>query len=114
MQIAENGFRIREMPSKQTWIDLATDLNFILVQDRDLTAEVLPFWRQGWKLAHFVLQFSFLLRWIDWKHPKLRETAANFLSIATVAHAMRHRGAAEYGVLILQKNTYHPSPKTHM
>jgi len=106
MQIAENGFRIREMSSKQTWIDLTTDLNFMLVQDRDLTAEVLPFWRQGWKLAHLVLKFSSLLRWIDWpgKHPKLRETAANFFSIATVAHAMNHRGAAEYGLLIFQKN----------
>jgi len=105
MQIAENGFRIREMPSKQTWIDLATDLNFLLVQDRDLTAEVLPFWRQGWKLAHFVLKFSSLLRWVDWKHPKLRESAANLFSVATVAHAMNHRGAAEYGLLIFQKNT---------
>jgi SAM-dependent methyltransferase len=103
MQIAEHGFRIREMPSKQTWIDLAADLDFILVHDRDLTAEALPFWRQGWKLAHFVLQFSSLLRWIDWQHPQLRETAANLCSVATVAHAMRHRGAAEYGLLILQK-----------
>jgi ubiquinone/menaquinone biosynthesis C-methylase UbiE len=107
MQLAEAGFRIRQMCSKKQWIQLATDLNFTLLEDRDLTAEVLPFWRQGWRIAHFVLKFASVLRWIDWTQPKLRESAASFLSIATTAHALRKRGTAEYGMLILQKTPLH-------
>ena len=112
MRLAETGFRIRNMPAKKEWIDLARDLNFELIEDRDLTQEVMPFWEKGWRMACFVLQFSFVLKYLKRFNFNIEETTGNFLSIATTAHAFRDRGTAEYGIIILQKKkSIFPVPK---
>jgi len=103
MRLAETGFRIRKMPTKDEWINLARDLNFELIEDRDLTQEVLPFWTMGWRMACFVLKFSFVLKYMKIFRINMQETVGNFISVATTAHALRDRGSAEYGMIILQK-----------
>jgi cyclopropane fatty-acyl-phospholipid synthase-like methyltransferase len=103
MRYAETGFRINTMPSKKDWLDLALDLNFSVVEDRDLTSEVLPFWELGWRFAHFLLHFPAIFRWAHVTRRGIAHTAANCLAVATTAHALRNRAAAEYGMLVLQK-----------
>jgi len=103
MRYAETGFRINAMPTKKEWVDLALDLNFQVAQDRDLTIEVLPFWELGWRFAHFLLHFAHLLQYVDLLHPRIAHTGANCLAVATTAHALRNRAAAEYGMLVLQR-----------
>jgi SAM-dependent methyltransferase len=103
MCLAEAGFRIRKMPTKNEWIDLARDLNFELIEDRDLTREVLPFWRLGWRMARFILKFSYFLKYMKRFNMGMEQTTGNFISIVTTAHAFRDRGTAEYGMIILQK-----------
>ena len=102
MRIAERGFQINEMPSKSVWRSHASDLNFHLVQDLDLTAEVMPFWQQGWRIARFILNFTYLLRMVGMCSATAKKSSANLLSVATTAHAFRDRGAAEYGMITLQ------------
>lgn len=105
MRLAEAGFRIQQMASKKNWIELAQDLNFRLVQDTDFTANVLPFWVRGWKLVHFMLNFSWMLQFVNVMHPARKHSAANFLAVAMTAHAFRNRAAAEYGMLVFEKKT---------
>jgi hypothetical protein len=103
MRLAERGFRIRRMPSKALWASLASEYGLTLVRDVDLTHQVLPFWRFGWRFAHAALRFSLLIKWIVSSSMNKRETGANLLSVSTAAHAFRNKGSAEYGVLVLQK-----------
>jgi len=70
-----------------------------------LTQEVLPFWKMGWRLASFVLKFSFILKYMELIDINIQQTSGNFLSVATIAHAFRERGTAKYGMIILQKKT---------
>lgn len=103
MKLAECGFRIRAMPSKQLWTDLGLKNDMKVLTDIDLTPQVLPFWTLGWRVARIVLLFPRLIRFVLNSSAKRRETAANLLSVATTAHAMRDRGSAEYGYLVLEK-----------
>jgi len=103
MQIAEKGFRINEMVSKSAWKHLANDLNFEVLEDVDLTQEVLPFWQQGWRIARFILNFTYLLKCVGVFSKAAKQSSSNLLSIATTAHAFKDRGAAEYGMITLQK-----------
>jgi len=57
----------------------------------------------GWRMACFVLQFSFILNHIKRFNINIEETTGNFLSVATTAHAFRDRGTAEYSKIILQE-----------
>jgi len=102
MRIAERGFQINEMATKSAWKSHASEHNFNVVQDQDLTAEVLPFWQQGWRVARFILNFAHLFRVAGVCSPTAKKTSANLLSVATTAHAFRDQGAAEYGMLTLQ------------
>jgi SAM-dependent methyltransferase len=63
MRLAETGFRIRRMPSKALWASLASESGFHVVRDVDLTQQVLPFWRLGWRFAHAALKFPPLIRY---------------------------------------------------
>jgi len=103
MQLAEKGFRINEMATKQWWKCQATEFDFTAIEDMDLTREVLPFWKKGWRMAHFLLNFARVLRYIFILFPTFKESSWNFLSVATTAHALRDSGAAEYGLLVFQK-----------
>ncbi|PNH00451.1 hypothetical protein TSOC_013725 [Tetrabaena socialis] len=96
MLLAESGFRIREMPSKQTWRRLAARERLVLVDDVDLTAKALPFWIRIWKVAHALLRVPWALRAYFTRH---EETGANFVSLAMTAYALA-MGSAEYGVLV--------------
>lgn len=68
-----------------------------LIKSVDLTHEVLPFWRRGWRVARTVLRLLPFVRRLLPVH-----TAENLLSVATTAHAMAG-GTAEYGVLVFRK-----------
>jgi SAM-dependent methyltransferase len=103
MKLSECGYRIRAMPSKKLWTKLGKANGFAVVRDVDFTHEVIPFWELGWKVARVFLLFPWLVRKVLHSSPKRRETAANLLSVATTAHAMRQRGSAEYGMLVLEK-----------
>lgn len=114
MQLSECGFRIRRMPSKAEWMEevswvcllvffqtdfrsKAKQAGLHLIKNVDLTGEVLPFWRLGWRIAITIL------RLIPFA-PRLMpvHSAENLLSVATTAHAMVG-GTAEYGVLVFRK-----------
>jgi len=103
MQLAEKAFRINEMPSKNTWKQHALDLDFDVVEDVDLTAEVLPFWELGWRAAHFALNFAYILKYMSKCFRPTKKAMGNFLAVATTAHAFQNRCTAEYGLLMLQK-----------
>ena len=103
MMLAESGFRISAMPSKALWKKLAAAQNFVLVRELDLSHEALPFWRLGWRVARVVLLVPHLIRFVMSVSVACRETAANLMSVATTAHAMRDRGAAEYGLLVFER-----------
>lgn len=62
MMLAERGFQIKQMPSKADWILLASEYGLEVQRDVDLTEEVLPFWRLGWRVARFLLHFMPLTR----------------------------------------------------
>lgn len=62
MVLAEKGFRIRRMPSKALWASLGSASGFKVVSDLDLTEQVLPFWRFGWRFAHAALRFPWIIR----------------------------------------------------
>jgi len=103
MQLAEKAFYINEMPSKNTWRQHALDLDFDVVEDKDLTAQVLPFWEQGWRVVHFALNFAYILKYVCMCFRLTKPAMANFLAVATTAHAFQDRCTAEYGLLMLQK-----------
>ena len=100
--LAESGFRISAMPSKALWKKLAAAHGFVLIRELDLTHEALPFWVLGWRMARVVLLFPALVRPVMGLSEACRETAANLMSVATTAHAMRDRAAAEYGMLVFE------------
>ena len=103
MQLVERGFCINAMPTKRAWKEYAADLNFTVVRDVDLTLHVVQFWQKGWRVAHFVLNYAFIIQKLGGCFSCAKQLAFNFLSIATAAHAFRSRGAAEYGMIALQK-----------
>lgn len=103
MNLAESGFRIRRMASKETWKWLAHTAGFQIVDEANLTAEALPFWCAGWRVARLLLAFfPSLLRTFFKSSSHRAETGANFVAVMMTAPAM-FLGAAEYGMLVLQK-----------
>ena len=93
MRLAECGFRIRRMPSKAEWVQEAKEVGLHLIRNVDLTAEALPFWTMGWRLARTILRLIPCVRFFG--------VTDNLLSVATTAHALC--GAAEYGLLVFQR-----------
>lgn len=98
LRLVETGFRIRRLPSKNDWIESASG-TFRVVSNTDLTYAALPFWTMGWRVAHCILKFPYLVRWL---RSCYKQSAYNLLAVACVAHAL-HRGAAEYGVLVFER-----------
>jgi len=103
MNLAESGFRICRMASKDTWKELGASAGFDCVYDIDLTDQAVGFWIKGWKVAQCLLKFPKLLHLYFSSSPKRAETGANFVSVLMTAYAMS-LGSAEYGVLVLQKH----------
>lgn len=126
MKLAESGFRIRRMPSKDCWSALAARSGLRRVQDTDLTPEALAFWTRGWKAARLLTFFPGLVRAYlgggdrrgergesgerskqlsreRSKKRRRRETGANFVAVLMTAYAMA-LGAAEYGVIAFEKD----------
>ena len=102
MRLAESGFKIRAMPSKADWIFAGHEHGLIFSKSSDLTEEALPFWRLGWRAARAVLRYPMMVRFFARSSPARTQSAGNLLAAAMVAHALRS-GAAEYGVLVLEK-----------
>ena len=117
MRIAEQAFCINAMHSKAHWKRFAVlaglhvltrvyiHIMYTLpLSDRDLTNEALPFWNMAWWLSRWVP--CMLLR----RHMESSETrhatGRSICAVTMVAHAMRDRGAAEYGFLVMGK-PYH-------
>ena len=93
MRLAECGFRIRRMPSKAEWVQEAKEVGLHLIRNIDLTAEALPFWTTGWRVARTILRLIPCVRFFG--------VTDNLLSVTTTAHALC--GAAEYGALVFQR-----------
>lgn len=101
MKLAESGFRIRRMASKQQWRALANTQGLHIMHDVDLTNEALPFWTLAWRIGQLVtlLPAWFLRRYFASSSARA-ETGANFISVMFTAYAMS-LGSAAYGVLVL-------------
>jgi len=104
MNLAESGFRIRRMPSKEAWVALGLQHGLMPVQDIDLTPEALAFWTRGWRAARLLTALfpSLVRRYLRSADRCRRETGANFVAVLMTAYAMA-LGSAEYGVLTLEK-----------
>jgi SAM-dependent methyltransferase len=104
MNLAESGFRIRRMPSKEGWVALGMQHGLMRVQDIDLTPEALAFWTRGWRAARLLTALfpSLVRRYLRSADRCRRETGANFVAVLMTAYAMA-LGSAEYGVLTLEK-----------
>jgi protein-L-isoaspartate O-methyltransferase len=103
MILAESAFRINAMHSRRRWIRRGKVAGFQLIRYHDLTREAEPFWTWGWRLARHCLRFPDALRWYAGTNPHRAKTLANVVAVCMVAHALRDRGAAEYGLLVLGK-----------
>jgi SAM-dependent methyltransferase len=105
MNLAENGFCISRMASKETWRTLGATAGFKVVDDIDLTSQAARFWTLGWRVAQLILMMPMpwpchaLLRAYFARNP---ESGGNFVAVVMTAYAMTF-GAAEYGVVVLQK-----------
>ena len=78
-----------------------------MVRDVDLTAEALPFWERRWWYVHAALRWPRLFRRAmnaagRWTAAR-EEALANVLAVATMAHALTDRSAAEYGLLVFRR-----------
>jgi len=93
MRLAECGFRIRRMPSKEEWVQEAKEVGLHLIRNIDLTAEALPFWTTGWRLARTILRLVPCV--------SLFGVTDNLISVTTTAHALCE--TAEYGALVFQR-----------
>jgi hypothetical protein len=100
MRLAERAFGIRQMHSMSEWIEGAHRAGLRLKRLDDLTVQALPCWTLGWRIARSVLMHA--LAWVVRRLRASSYTAScteNLLAFVTLAHAMRNRGAAVYGVL---------------
>jgi len=100
MQLAESGFKIRRMPSRLDWISACADSGLVLIEHLPLTSQAIPFWDFGWRISRLLIRSASFVRWLSSVRP---HTAANLLSVTTVAHALRDSGAAEYGMLVFMR-----------
>ena len=98
MMLAESGFAIMRMPSKTDWIQAAQG---VVTSNKDLTADAMPYWILGWRIARFIMVFPIVMHYYSRRSRATMCTIMNLLSVATVAHAMRNSAAAEYGVLVV-------------
>jgi SAM-dependent methyltransferase len=105
MRLAERAFSlVHPMRPYSEWVEEAYPAGLELKSLNDLTAHALPFWTLGWRFAH-----AFLRHAPAWVIRRLRATpytarsTDNLLAVATVAHAMRDRASAAYGVLVFSK-----------
>jgi SAM-dependent methyltransferase len=104
MRLAERAFGIQRMHPMSEWIEAAYPTGLALKRLDDLTAHAIPFWTLGWRFAH-----AFLRHAPVWVIRRLRATpytarsTDNLLAVATVAHAMRNRASAVYGVMVFGK-----------
>ena len=120
MRIAEQAFCINAMHSKAHWKRSATlaglhvlarvcmtcVIHALPPSDRDLTDEALPFWNMGCWLSRWAFRFPCILHRYMESSEGRHATGRNLCGVAMVAHAMRDRGAAEYGCLVIGK-LYH-------
>ena len=104
MRLAERAFNIQTMHPMSEWIEAAYPAGLELKRLDDLTTQALPFWTLGWRFAHALLRHA-----PAWVIRRLRATpytarsTDNLLAVATVAHAMRNRASALYGVMVFAK-----------
>lgn len=101
MNLAESGFRIRRMASKETWCWLSEN-DFKVINSIDLTRNAVKFWILGWKVAQLLMVFAPILKKYFALNKTTAESGANFVAVMMTAYAMV-LGSGEYGVLVLAK-----------
>jgi len=99
MRMAESGFRIRRMPSQLDWCAVMAKYGLVLQDSHDLTKNAIVFWTKWWRFARFILKFPWFVCWYGNSSKDRMEFTAGLLSAATVAHAMRGKGAGNYALL---------------
>ena len=104
MRLAERAFCVKRMRPMSEWIEAAYAAGLRLERLEDLTHQALPFWTVGWRVAHALLRHTpaWVIRRLR-ATPYTAKSTNNLLAVATVAHAMRTRGAAVYGVMVFAK-----------
>ncbi len=100
MRLAERAFGINRMRPMSEWIEAAYPVGLELKRLDDLTMQALPFWTLGWRFTHALFQHvpAWVIRHLR-DSPYTARSTDNLLAVATVAHAMRNRAAAVYGVM---------------
>lgn len=98
---AEHGFHIGPLATVREWATDAKDAGLRVVLNQDLTEQVLPFWRYGWRVARALMHLAPLWTCFVGSKQRFRHTVGNFVAVATTAQAM-HAGAAKYTLLVLE------------
>ena len=104
LEHAEHGFHIGPLATVREWATDAKDAGLRVVLNQDLTAQVLPFWRCGWRVARALMHLSPLWACFVRSKQRWRHTMGNFVAVTTTAQAM-HAGAAKYAMLVLEHDT---------
>ena len=94
MRLAERAFGINRMRPMSEWVEAAFPAGLELNTQDDLTMQALPFWTLGWRFVYA------LLRHVPGWVMRHCHGTNNLLAVATVAHAMRNRASAVYGVMV--------------
>ena len=104
MRLAERAFAIKRMRPMSEWIEAAYSAGLRLESLEDLTHQALPFWTIGWRFAHALLRHApaWVIRRLR-ATPYTAKSSYNLLAVATVAHTMRNRAAAVYGVMVFSR-----------
>ena len=104
MHLAEHSLSIKRMRSMSEFIESAYSQGLQLKRLEDLTTQALPHWLFGWRFAHAILRHapSWVIRRLR-AHSLTAHSTDSLLALATVAHAMRDRGAMVYGVMVFEK-----------
>ena len=110
MRLAEAGFQINAMPSREEWKVVLGRKGLVLEEEIDLSEEAGRFWIGWWKIAHVILNCApqgLLCRVRD----AVPSTFDNFIAVCMAGYAFHH-GAARYGALVFRKKKKNSTIRT--
>lgn len=100
MQLAESAAMKKHTSTRLEWVNVAANYGFVTRSHTDLTNLALPYWTSLWRVSRVVLSIPLLRSLLIRSSPRL---ARLLLASCTMTHALRDKGAAEFGVMVFVK-----------